>query len=198
MKKYVLFFLLFAWGCSEKVELTEGRSDTTLQVSNNGIFTNQFCLDKEFENVNLPYWWSSQFIDSLGIKRIEINRYSGHQVHNGIDYSIAIPAERITFKFNKEGDVRSLLKQNFYDDILIDSKEYQMLKRRETGYVEVKQKVFSKYKKRHFYNPTLESSVKAYLEPLQGLDSVFKYKGNKKEVLMLAGNVEQLHYFADS
>ncbi|MDX1446721.1 hypothetical protein [Lishizhenia sp.] len=197
--KYALLFVLFLSACT--TEIVEDKQDIAplnLKVDYKGVFTNTYGLDMDFENTNLPYWWSEKYIDSLGIKHIEIKEFLAEDFEKGVDYTVALPKRRVRFNFNREGGLRSMHKQEFYDDILISSKEFKMGKTDPCGRVEVRQKVFSKYKKRHFYDPLLENITDAYLEPMDDIDSTYIYKGRKSEVLCVNGSMQQLNYLRDS
>lgn len=197
--KYALFILLFVCACTTS-EMQKDKVKATLNyaINYNGIFTNIYGLDMEFKNTNLPYWWSENFIDSLDIQRIEIKEFKGEDFDKGIDYGQALPRKQISFKFNTNGALRSMHKLEYYDDILISSKEYRLGKPDACGRVEAKQKVFSKFKKKHFYDPSLENTTEAFLEPLENYDSVYVYKGRKSEVLCLNTPDGKKNYLRDS
>lgn len=197
--KYIPFIVLIMLSCTtDVVEVKKEAVPINLDVDYTGIFTNTYGLDMNFENTNVPYWWSEQFIDSMGLRRIEIKEYLGEDFDKGIDYALALPKRRLTFKFNRNGEIRSMHQQEYYDDILISSKEFKMAGYDACGRVEARQKVFSKFHKRNFYTPALENYTQAYLEPYDEADSAYIFKGGKSEVICVNGSFQQLQYLRDS
>lgn len=111
MKKYItyqLITLLFLFGsCQNKEEATVSQEETPPlheQLVNWSVMNNS-----GWKNMSFPVWFSPQYIDSLGVNRIEIDFTNFNFTDSILNVSDTLPYRKVFIDFNTHGEVKKVV-----------------------------------------------------------------------------------------